>query len=98
MSNGKQNAGSHGPQDRAAIERTIEKIARTVRELRNTDVSNIEDRWDTRLDGLQKKINAVLAEALGISSAEYKKEQVPPLDSELETTFGERYTVAEYQD
>ncbi|HEX2546738.1 MAG TPA: hypothetical protein VHL79_17785, partial [Ramlibacter sp.] len=97
MSNGK-NAGSNGPQDPAAIEKVIEKIGRTVRELRTADVSGIQDRWDARLEGWRKKVNACLAEGLGFSSDEYKKQEVPALDSELDSTFGDRYTLAEFHD
>src|SRR5688500_17872072 len=86
-----KSAGAH---ERA----TIEKIGRTIKELRAFDVSSIQDRWDGRLEVLQRKVNTHVAEAVGSGTPEYKKEAIPPLDSALDSTFGERYTMGEFHD
>ena len=76
-----KSAGAH---ERAIIE----KIGRTIRELRSFDVSGVNDRWDGRLEVLQRKVNAHIADAVGTGTAEYKQHAIPALDSALNSTFG----------
>ena len=86
-----KSAGAH---ERAIID----KIGRTIRELRSFDVSAIQDRWDGRLEVLQRKVNTHVADVVGAGSPEYKKHAIPALDSALDSTFGERYTLGEFHD
>src|SRR4051812_28146081 len=90
MSTGKLSSAA--AQEKAALESAIEKVNRQLKELRSFDVTGIKDRWDTRLEGLQKRINATLSSALGGSSPEYKKFTIRALDESIDTTFGDRYT------
>lgn len=98
MSNGKPAARPGGPTDPAAIEKAIEKVGRTIKEVRSLDVATLQDRWDARLENLQKKTNQALADTWGSGTPEYKQHAIGPLDAALDTTFGDRYTMEEFRD
>ena len=97
MSHGKPPAKPHATPDKAALETGIDRIVRHIKELRGLEVASIRDRWDTRLEVLQKKINSTLSDALGHNSPDYKKHTQGSLDSGLDSTFGERYSTDELQ-
>lgn len=86
-----------GP-DRAALEATIDKLDRYARELRNFDVGSVQERTDHRMDGLHKRINGALQEALGQGTAEYKQHALPAFGSALDTSFGDHYSLDEWRD
>src|SRR4051812_34133087 len=94
MSNGKPPAG--GVHARPEIEIVLDRIARRVKELKTFEVSGIQDRWDTRLEVVQKNVNKLVGEAFGAGSALYKEYAIAPLDAALDTTFGDRYTQEEF--
>ncbi len=85
------------PADRAMLESAIEKLTRRARDLRAFNVSVIQDRWDQRLEALQKKVNATLADALGAGTAEYKQHAVGPL-GDMDPSLGDRYSMKEFHD
>ena len=97
MSTAKPPPGPAGL-DKAALEAGIEKLGRSIRELRNFDFASLRDRADTRLENMQRKANNVLGDLVGMSSPEYKKLALGPLDGALDTTFGQRYTEDETRD
>jgi hypothetical protein len=98
MSHGKPSAKPHGPHDKAALQAAIDKIARNVKELRGYDVSVITDRWDARIEALQKKIHALLADLLGAGTPEYRKYALPRLQTALEAHFGDRLSSDEVRE
>src|ERR1700712_5772077 len=98
MSNGKSAPPSGGAHDRAEIEAVQERIARRLRDLKTFDPSGIQDRWDTRLEGVQKNVNKLVGEAFGMGTALYRQHAIGPLDAALDATFGDRYTMQEFHD
>jgi hypothetical protein len=96
MSNEKSAAG--GAHGRAEIEDVAERMARRVKDIKTFDVSAMQGRWDARLEVVQKNVNNLMAEAFGAGSALYKEYAIPPFDSELDTTFGGRFSVEELQE
>jgi hypothetical protein len=79
--------------DKSALQSGIDKLARAVKELQQFDVSEIKERGESRLDHLKRKANNVLADIVGIGSAEYKKHSIRALDASLDMTFGDRYSI-----
>jgi len=98
MGNGKHAPPPGGPQDKAEIEAVLGRIGRRVKELKSFDPSGIQDRWDTRLEMLQKNVNKTIAEAVGMGSAQYRQLAIGPLDAALESAFGDRFTLDEMRD
>src|SRR4051812_35543479 len=98
MSNGKHAQAGGGPQGKADIEAALDRIGKRIKELRTFDVSGIQDRWDGRLDQLQKNVNKAIGDAYGMSSPQYRQHAIPPLDSGLDSTFGDRFTADELRD
>jgi hypothetical protein len=98
MSNGKPANGSARGNDRSASGAEVEKIDRHMKDLRAFDVRTLRDRWDPRLETLQKGVNLTLATALGANSPEYRQYQLPAFDATLDATFGDRYTMDEARD
>ncbi|HET8746791.1 MAG TPA: hypothetical protein VFM98_14385 [Ramlibacter sp.] len=98
MGNSKHAPAPGGPQDKAEIEAVLDRIARRVKELKAFDPSGIQDRWDTRLEVLQKNVNKTIAEAVGMGSAQYRQLAIGPLDAALESAFGDRFTLEEMRD
>lgn len=95
MSNGKNTPPPAGAHDKASIASAIDKVNRQVKALRTFDVSVGKDGWDSTMDALQKKVNAILADSLGMGTPEYRQYAVATQDFLLDTTFGDRYTVDE---
>jgi hypothetical protein len=98
MGNGKHAPASGGPQDKADIEAVLERIGKRIKELRGFDASTIRDRWDSRLEMVQKNVNKTIAEAVGMGSAQYRQLAIGPLDAALDSTFGDRYTIDELRE
>src|SRR4051794_26827592 len=98
MSNGNSAPPSGGARDRSEIEAVLERIARRVRELKTFDPSGIQDRWDSRLEGVQKNVNKLVSDAFGMGTALYRQHAIGPLDAALDATFGDRYTMQEFHD
>ena len=68
MSNGNSSSRNPGGPDPEAA---IERLERLAQEARRFDMSGLQDRWDPRIEGLQKRINDVLAEVLGGGTPDY---------------------------
>jgi hypothetical protein len=98
MGNGKQAPPPGGPQDRMEIEAVLDRIGRRVKELRAFDPSGINDRWDNRLELLQKNVNKTIGEAVGMGSSQYRQLAIGPLDAALESVFGDRFTLDEMRE
>ncbi|MEJ8838576.1 hypothetical protein [Ramlibacter sp. AN1133] len=98
MGNGKHAPPPGGPQDKAEIEAVLDRIGRRIKELRGFDASGIRDRWDSRLELLQKNVNKTIADAVGMGSAQYRQLAIGPLDAALDSTFGDRYTLDELRE
>ena len=91
--NGKARTG--GGSDKAALEAAADKLSKYVKGLRNFDHSGVHDRWDPRVEALQKRINATLLEIFGVGTPEYKEYALAPLGSSLDTSMGQRYSEEE---
>jgi predicted nucleotide-binding protein len=74
------------PQLEAAI-RTIDK---RIADLKAFDVSPIQERWDPRVEALETKVTASLAEILGEGTPEFNRHYVGQLD-DLSISMGERH-------
>src|SRR5689334_8529268 len=98
MGNDRHAPPPGGPHDKAEIEAVLERIGRRIRELRGFDPSAIRDRWDSRLELLQKNVNSTIAEAVGMGSAQYRQLAIGPLDAALESAFGDRFTIDEVRE
>ena len=98
MSNAKPQPRSIASLDKPALQSGIEKLGRSLKELQDFKVSDINERGDARLDHLRTRSNKNLADIVGIGSAEYKKHSMPALDSLLDMTFGDRYSMEEYHE
>jgi predicted nucleotide-binding protein len=82
-------------QEKAALEAAIDRITRLARELRSQDLSGIQERWDPRVEAIQKRINNALGDVLGHGSPEFKALKVGALEASLDTSFGDRYSTEE---
>jgi len=98
MGNGKHVPPPGGPQDKAEIEAVLDRIGKRIKELRGFDSSAVRDRWDARLEQVQKNVNKTIAEAVGMGSAQYRQLAIGPLDAALDSTFGDRYTIDELRE
>jgi hypothetical protein len=98
MGNGKQAPPPGGPQDRMEIEAVLDRIGKRVKELRAFDPAGINDRWDNRLELLQKNVNRTIGEAVGMGSSQYRQLAIGPLDAALESVFGDRFTADEMRE
>lgn len=98
MSHGKPPSKPHGTPDRAAQQAAIDKLARHIKELRGYDESDIKDRWDARIEALQKKIHGQLGDALGAGTPEHKKYALPRLKAALEAHYGDRLSSEEVRE
>ena len=93
----KPTPSSATSQTKAALERSIDKLGRRIKELRTFDISAINGRWDPALEVLQKSVNSTLADILGAGTPEYKRHLVAPLDSGIDPDFGDRLSQEEVQ-
>lgn len=88
--------GSSPRPDAAATQAAIERLERLAQEARRFDLAALTDRWDPRIEGLQRRINDMLADVL--DDAEYKEHRVKPLDASIDTSFGDRFSDEELRD
>lgn len=95
MSNAPPPSGNNDP---AAQQAAIERLERMADQARRFDLSGIQDRWDDRLGGLQKRINDALADTLGDDSADFKDLRVAPFGAAMDTGFGDRFSQEELQE
>src|SRR4051812_42258626 len=70
-------------QEKAALEAAIDRVTRLAKELRSHDLSGIQERWDPRIEAVQKRINNALGDVLGLGSPDYKTLKVDALESTL---------------
>lgn len=59
----------------------IEKLERRIIELKEFDISTIQERWDPKIKALTTKINDTLAEIFGYATIEYQNYQIHNLDT-----------------
>ena len=85
-------------QEKAALEAAIDRVARLAKELRSQDLTGIQERWDPRIEALQKRINNALGDVLGHGSPECKELKIGSLVDSLDTSFGDRYSEEELHD
>lgn len=81
----------------AALANGVDRLARSIKELKSFNISVIKERTDSRLDVIHRKVNAALADMLGMSSPDFKAYAAPRLDSTLDHTFGAHYSTEELQ-
>jgi hypothetical protein len=98
MAPDKHKQPATGVDDKASMEATIEKIDRQIRAVRAFDLSGSPESWHSGIDGLQRKVNAMLGESLGAGTPEYRRYVVSEQDFVLDMTFGNHYSVAERRD
>lgn len=84
--------------ERGALEDGVAKLQRMLRDVRALDAKTIKERRDDRLETLQKRVNNLLADLLGMGSPDYAKYKLKPIDGELDTTFGDHYSMDEYRE
>lgn len=87
-----------GTLDRATLESAVSKLERAAREMRSLDVSTIASRPDERLEILQRRVNTLLSEMVGMASPDYKHHALAAIDAELDTTFGDHFSMEEYRE
>lgn len=92
------NVPSSSDSDPAIQQAAIERLERMADQARRFDLSGIQDRWDDRLEGLQKRINDALADTLGDDSQDYKDLRVAPFGAAMDTGFGDRLSQEELQE
>lgn len=92
------NVPSSPDSDPAIQQAAIERLERMADQARRFDLSGIQDRWDDRLEGLQKRINDALADTLGDESQDYKDLRVAPFGAAMDTGFGDRFSQEEMQE
>jgi hypothetical protein len=98
MGNGKHAPPPGGPQDKAEIEAVLDRIGKRIKELKGFDASAVQDRWDSRLEMLQKNVNKTIAEAVGMGSSQYRQLAIAPLDAALDASMGDRFTIDELRE
>jgi hypothetical protein len=84
--------------DKAALEEGSNKLQRILRDLRALDAKTIRERRDDRLETLQKRVNNLLSDLLGMGSPDYARHKLKPIDADLDTTFGDHYSMDEYRE
>ena len=92
MATGTPASKPPGAQDKAALQKAIDNVGWRLKELKSFDVSRIRERWDPRLEAVQKKVNTTLADALGVRTPDYKQYAIGALDGSIDTMFGDRYS------
>jgi hypothetical protein len=84
--------------DKATLEEGMTKLQRALKDVKALDVRTLRDRNDERMDALQKRVNNVLSDMLGMGSPDYAKHKLKPIGAELDTTFGDHYSLEEYRE
>jgi hypothetical protein len=64
----------------ADLESAIRTIGRRIADLRSFEVSQIQERWDPRVQALETKVKASLAEIFGENTPEYRRHSIGMLD------------------
>jgi predicted nucleotide-binding protein len=60
---------------------SIPKLDRRINDLQEFDINTIQERWDSRVEALEKKIDGTLQEVLGHDTVEYRDFHVGTLDT-----------------
>lgn len=81
----------------AALEAGVERLQRSIKELKSFNIASVKERTDSRLDVIHRKVNAALADMLGMASPDFKAYAAPRLDAGLDNTFGSHYSPEELQ-
>lgn len=84
--------------DRSTLDDGVAKLQRVLRDVRAIDAKSLKDRRDERIEALQKRVNNLLSDMLGMSSPEYGRHKLKPIDGALDTTFGDHYSLDEYRE
>ena len=84
--------------DRSTLDDGVARLQRVLRDVRALDARTLKERRDERLETLQKRVNNVLSDMLGMSSPDYTKHKLKPIDGGLDTTFGDHYSLDEYRE
>jgi predicted oxidoreductase len=84
--------------DRRELEEATNKLQRILRDLKAFDPKTLKERRDDRLETFQKRVNNLLSDLLGMGSPDYAKHKLKPIDAELDTTFGDHYSMEEYRE
>src|SRR5207253_11087676 len=71
---------------------------RAAREMRSLDVAGITGRPDERLEILQRRVNTLLSELVGMARPDHKQHALAPIDGEHDTTFGDHFSMEEYRE
>ena len=79
--------------DRAALDEGVTKLQRILKDLRGFDAKSVHKRQDERLEALQKRVNNVLGDLVGMGSPDYTKHKLKAIDGDLDTTFGDHYSM-----
>lgn len=75
----------------------IRKIEKRIDDLKAFDVTPIQERWDARVEALETKVSATLAEIFGENTPEFHRHSIGGLDSLSVSMMGERYSPQEIQ-
>jgi hypothetical protein len=84
--------------DRATLDDGVAKLQRILRDVRAFDAKTLKERSDERLETFQKRVNNLLSDMLGMSSPDYAKHKLKRIDGELDTTFGDHYSMDEFRE
>jgi cell division septation protein DedD len=84
--------------ERSVLESGLSRLERAAREMRGFDVASLMSRSDERLEIFQRRVNDVLSDMVGMASPDYKQHALGKIDSGLDTTFGDYYSIEEYRD
>src|SRR5688572_18297156 len=77
--------------DKPQIEAAIRTIDKRIGDLKAFDVSPIQERWDPRVEALETKVTASLAEIFGEGTPEFNRHYVGGLDNLPVSMMGERH-------
>jgi hypothetical protein len=98
MSHAKTPRPTFASVDRAARDNAVSRLERIVDEMRRFDIASVQSRPDERAGIFQRRVNDLLADLVGMASPDYKQHALGPIDAELDTTFGDHYSLEEYRD
>lgn len=66
---------------KADLESALRTIDRRIADLSSFDVSKIQERWDARVQALETKVKASLADIFGEATPEYRRHSIGMLDN-----------------
>lgn len=84
--------------ERGALNSAVGKLERVAAEMRSFDVASVQSRPDERAAIFQRRVNDLLADLVGMASPDYKQHALSAIDAELDTTFGDHYSLEEYRE